>query len=242
VHIALNFLALVASLSAVPSQIPLVKQNLHSNLLPLPKIKATPSEQQALEKILKDANTAYSPGYSLIVFNPDPGDALPIRGWPLERFIATAKNLAAAFPEAFLVIIGLKRSRPFAQAFLDQIDAARCIDLTGRTPDLKSVVTLLELSRVLITNDSGPAHLAALTDVKSIVLYGPETPRLYGPLSEKSHCLFAEYSCSPCVSAFNHRYTPCNDNKCLQAISIEEVTARAKQAYMEAQAKQAANV
>jgi ADP-heptose:LPS heptosyltransferase len=76
---------------------------------------------------------------------------------------------------------------------------------------------------MLITNDSGPAHMAALTDIKVITIFGPETPALYGPLGPNAANIFAHFSCSPCLSAANHRHTICQDSKCLKAISVEEV-------------------
>lgn len=82
---------------------------------------------------------------------------------------------------------------------------------------------LLSLAHVLVTADSGPAHFASLTSIKNIVLFGPETPLLYGPLGQNTSCLFAGLACSPCLSAYNHRKTSCTDPKCMKAITVEEV-------------------
>jgi ADP-heptose:LPS heptosyltransferase len=74
----------------------------------------------------------------------------------------------------------------------------------------------------MVTNDSGPAHFAAVTSLPTFVLFGPETPTLYAPLGNTT-AIFAGLHCSPCVSAWNHRHTPCQDNKCLQAITPQAV-------------------
>jgi ADP-heptose:LPS heptosyltransferase len=76
---------------------------------------------------------------------------------------------------------------------------------------------------MLITNDSGPAHMAMLTPVKTVTIFGPETPALYGPLGKNATNIFANFSCSPCLSAANHRHTICQDSKCLKAISVDDV-------------------
>jgi ADP-heptose:LPS heptosyltransferase len=107
----------------------------------------------------------------------------------------------------------------------------RCIDLAGQTDSLTDFVNLLSLARVLVTNDSGPAHFASLVDVQSVVLFGPETPALYRPIGSATTVLYSNFSCSPCISAFNHRHTPCSDNKCLQAISVEQVYSAVTAAY-----------
>ena len=64
---------------------------------------------------------------------------------------------------------------------------------------------------------------AALTPVHAIVLFGPETPRLFGPLSSSSTVIWKELACSPCVSVFNHRLSPCRNNVCMQSITVDEV-------------------
>ncbi|MBW1804079.1 MAG: glycosyltransferase family 9 protein, partial [Deltaproteobacteria bacterium] len=79
-----------------------------------------------------------------------------------------------------------------------------------------------------ITNDGGPGHFASLTSIPAIILFGPETPLLYGPLDQKSTAIHASLSCSPCLTAYNHRDTPCDgDNMCLKAITTEEVLLKA---------------
>src|SRR5262245_41273125 len=78
------------------------------------------------------------------------------------------------------------------------------------------------ISTCMITNDSGPAHFASLTEMPTFVFYGPETPRLYGALGCTTP-IYAGLACSPCVAATNHRKTPCQDNVCLKIITPEHV-------------------
>jgi ADP-heptose:LPS heptosyltransferase len=74
----------------------------------------------------------------------------------------------------------------------------------------------------MLTNDSGPSHFSSVTGLHTVVLFGPETPALYGSLG-KSIPITAQLACSPCVSAANHRKTPCSDNACMRAITVEQV-------------------
>jgi len=76
---------------------------------------------------------------------------------------------------------------------------------------------------------AGPAGLAsavyaASEGLRTIVLFGPETPKLYQPLGP-SRAIYAGLACSPCVSASNHRKTACTDNVCMQAINVDQVFA-----------------
>jgi ADP-heptose:LPS heptosyltransferase len=222
-HIALNFLALVAALEAEAGQVPLVKADLRTQITPLPRLQITDEERAATEAILHRECPCLNERTPIFVFNPDPGDALPIRGWPLERFTETAARLLTAVPESVIAVIGLHRSQRYAAAMQAALGAERCLDLTGKTPSLRAMCALLTRAKLLTTNDSGPAHIASLTPTPAVVLFGPETPALYAPLSSNTQNLYGRYSCSPCLSAFNHRHTRCNDNRCLKAISVEEV-------------------
>jgi ADP-heptose:LPS heptosyltransferase len=98
--------------------------------------------------------------------------------------------------------------------------------LTTYTPTVRDVALLLHLGVLLITNDGGTGHFAALSPIASIVLFGPETPVLYGSLSPRAVNLHKPLSCSPCLTAYNHRRSPCDGNNvCLKSISPEEVLA-----------------
>jgi hypothetical protein len=88
------------------------------------------------------------------------------------------------------------------------------------------LLVLFCVADVLVTNDSGPGHFAALTSINTVVLFGPETPALFGPVGENQHALYAGLACSPCVSALNHRFSMCKNNVCMQAITVEQVYKR----------------
>jgi hypothetical protein len=69
-----------------------------------------------------------------------------------------------------------------------------------------------------------------MTPIASIVLFGPETPQLYGSLSPRAINLHKPLSCSPCLTAYNHRRSPCDGNNvCLKSIAPGEVLAAADQ-------------
>jgi len=227
-HMSLNFLALVYSLAGKEGEVPALKQNLREKYLPLPRHLVPRREREEMFIRLTSCCSRIEPDTHLILFNPDPGEALPIRGWPVDRFGEVAQALLNDYPQAFVILIGLTRARACARAIIEQVASPRCIDFTGRTDNLRELLALCSLAKLLITNDSGPAHIAALTDIHSIVLFGPETPDLYGPLSERSRSMYSHFSCSPCLSAANHRHTLCRDNLCLKAINTESVIAESR--------------
>lgn len=87
---------------------------------------------------------------------------------------------------------------------------------------LPALTALYNIASVLVTNDSGPAHFSAITPIRSIVLFGPETPRLYGGLGN-TESITADLACSPCVSAANQKNSACNDPVCMRMITPERV-------------------
>ena len=107
-------------------------------------------------------------------------------------------------------------------------ESSLCVDLTGYTSSVRELTVLLHLGALLIANDGGISHFASLTPIPAIVLFGPETPILYGSLSRRAVNLHKPLSCSPCLTAYNHRKSPCDgDNVCLKSISTDEVLAAA---------------
>ena len=222
-HMSKNFLALVFALTAEREETPLLKRNVEEALLPLPKYEVSEQQRGAVMRMLRDAGCVPAAETRLVIFNPDPGEALPIRGWPLDSYVKLARSLTQANPDIVVLVIGLPRSKEYAQALLEALPPGRCVDLTGKTQSLAEVVTLFTMSELLIGNDSGPAHFAALTDISILTLYGPETPALYGPLSSRAENVFSGFACSPCLSAANHRHSVCRDSQCLKRIGPESV-------------------
>ena len=102
-----------------------------------------------------------------------------------------------------------------------RIGHARAVNFAGKST-LADLPLLYSVSAVMVSNDSGPAHFASVTDMPTIVLFGPETPALYAPLGRVT-AITAGLACSPCVSAANHRKTACTDPVCMTAILPERV-------------------
>jgi ADP-heptose:LPS heptosyltransferase len=126
-----------------------------------------------------------------------------------------------------VLVTGVASERADAHRIVTTVGSDRVVDLAGQTT-LEDLLHLFDLADLLVTNDSGPAHFAALTDIPILVLFGPETPALYKPLSSNCVALYAGLACSPCVSAFNQKRTPCRDNRCLKVIGVAEVYAVAR--------------
>lgn len=166
-------------------------------------------------------------GKSLVLVSPS-GGILPIRAWPIEHYRRLCTDLLR--DGHAVAIIGLGRDRPLGQDLVAHCRSPHCVDLTGYTTSVRHLLALFHRASLLVANDGGPGQFAALTPVPTIMLFGPETPVLYGTLSTRAHHFHLGLPCSPCLTAYNHRTSPCDgDNQCLKRITPEQVLAKARE-------------
>jgi ADP-heptose:LPS heptosyltransferase len=223
IHAAHTFLDLVHALDAPPEQVPRVKRPRAMDCLDVPKISTDANAAAALWRKLRAVHAGIGPERKLVVINPNASDKFPMRRWPIESFTELARRLLED-PELFVLITGVAGEKPDAQYMCARLGSPRALDLTGQTT-MTELLHLFDLAHVLVTNDSGPAHFAALTGIREVVFFGPEVPERYRPLSANADVIHTGYSCSPCIGPLNQRRSPCNDNLCLKSIRIEEVAA-----------------
>ena len=223
-HIAQQFVTLADAI--LSHNVPTVKRLANATPLTLRPLVPGAGELEAARSKLYRTHPDIA-GRTLVFLCPGAG-LLPIRAWPLASFEQVARHFVEH--GVAVAIIGLPPDRKLANAIERACDGRLCVDLTGYTTSVRDVAVLLHLGALLITNDGGTGHFASLTPIPTIVLFGPETPVLYGSLSPRAVNMHRSLSCSPCLTAYNHRRSPCNgDNVCLKSISPEEVIGVANQ-------------
>jgi ADP-heptose:LPS heptosyltransferase len=156
-----------------------------------------------------------------IVINPNASDLRYERRWPAENFIALSKKIAETRPELKQIYIGGPSESEYVKAITEQLtDKPQIIDLSGKT-SIDELIEILRKTQLLITNDTGPMHLASCLNSSVIALFGPCSPSQYG-FGENVHVVYKNVYCSPCVHEFAH--PPCKgNNQCMQLISVDEV-------------------
>jgi len=222
-HISRQFVALATAMEN-GNGFPMVKRNVDEDVFSIPTLNPNADQQEDLKIRLK-SDFPETIGKDLVLLYPG-GGLLPIRAWPLNNFCRIAMDLVA---KGYVVgIIGMKEDAPLAEVISSSCQSRHCIDLTGYTRTIMELITLFHSASLLITNDGGPGHFASLTPIPTIIFFGPETPALYAPLDEKAVSLYVPLPCSPCLTAYNHRKSPCDGNNvCLKAIHPEEVFQKA---------------
>lgn len=221
-HMSRQFVSLVKVIDS--NAVPRSKYPLSVEKAGPPTVEFTPVEIEAMRTRLEnDFPTVRDK--RLVLIYPG-GGLLPIRAWPLNYFCQLAASL---LEKGYAVaVIGLAADKRLAQTILDVTGNSNCIDLTGYTKTIRELMLIFQFASLLVTNDGGPGHFAAMTPVASIIFYGPETPILYGPMDPKAIVFHEPISCSPCLTAYNHRNSPCDgDNQCLKQILPQRVTSKA---------------
>jgi len=228
-HTSIAFRLMVDALDHSPQELPAFAGRSDPPDTPLPEFRASADEVGEVEHIVRQATGSDRVG-PLVLLNGNCSDILPVRRWPPERYVELAGRLIEAFPELYVAFTGAPDEAAYAEQLVRQVDSQRCACLAGKTT-LRQLLILYTLAEVLVTNDSGPAHFAALTPIDVVTLFGPETPALFAARTPRNHVLWSALPCSPCVNAYNDRLTPCRNNICLQKISVEQVFDEVSRTY-----------
>jgi ADP-heptose:LPS heptosyltransferase len=157
------------------------------------------------------------------VLHPGSGDNFPGRRWPVERFAAVAARLHARHGGSLFVTGGVGE-RPLATELTAELAAQGIAarDLSGAL-DLPELLALLSASDLLLSNDTGPVHLANALRRPVVALFGPNSPRLYGPLGANQRALYHPPPCSPCLTNQNAKSSGCTLPICILRIAVDEV-------------------
>jgi ADP-heptose:LPS heptosyltransferase len=186
-----------------------------------PVFRAHPNERAEVDALLQRENPRLGDA-PLILLNPNASDLLPLRRWPLPRYVELARKLLERYPDLFVAFTGAPAEAEAINRLVDNVGSDRAIGLAGKTT-LRQLLVLYTRSVILVTNDSGPAHFASMTPIHVVTLFGPETPALFAARSPNASALWAGIACSPCVNAANNRQSVCQNNLCMQAITVEQV-------------------
>ena len=143
-----------------------------------------------------------------------PGARWNNKRWPVQNFAELVRLLATEFPDVRFAILGNDDDKPLGK-IIACAEPARCLNLCGQT-SLPEMVEWLRLSELMITNDTGPMHVAAALGKPLVTLFGPTEPRRTGPYGQLENVLRINLPCSPCLKSHCHYEKP---NECLKAIS-----------------------
>jgi lipopolysaccharide heptosyltransferase II len=148
-----------------------------------------------------------------------PGARWVNKRWPIESFAELARQLAVESTELRFAILGGKADIPLGE-IIARAAPDRCLDLTGKT-SLLEMVEWIRLSELMVTNDTGPMHVAAALGKPVIALFGPTEPLRTGPYGQVHRAL--QLRSLPCVPCFKDTCAFSKPFECLRGLSPSSV-------------------
>lgn len=180
-------------------------------------LRVSDGRQQAARTTLNQLGA--SPARPLAILCPGSVNSRAKR-WPAERFAELADQLSEAGKD--VVLIGSPAEVEVTNEVLAR-SRSKPIALTGKTT-VGQAVALISIADVLISNDTGPAHIGAALGTPTLVIFGPTNPLTTYPLSPTAEMIRRPPECAPCML----RDCPI-DHRCMTAISAGDVFERAMQ-------------
>ena len=155
-----------------------------------------------------------------------PGARWENKRWPVNYFAGLVRLLAEKFPATRFAVLGNREDRPLGE-IISRAAPERCLNLCGEM-SLLEMIEWVRLCDLMVTNDTGPMHVAAALGKPVIALFGPTEPRRTGPYGQLENVLRIELPCSPCLSS---DCTYAKPNECLNAISPATVFERVQKQF-----------
>lgn len=211
-HVARNFRVLAGGEDGQPVQ--------PDELSPL---RFDADDERAVAELL--AGHGIAPGSGVCVLNPNAGSLSLERRWPPPNFAELATRLARHDGLA-VVLIGSAGEAPYTEqvrALAQEAPGAPIVNLAGRL-SVRQLAALLARALGVVSNDSGPMHLAAALGAPTLGLFGPETPVMYAPLGREVRSLYRPTPCSPCINVHDNKVASCiyGRPECLVNITVDE--------------------
>ena len=189
---------------------------------PRMRLQVTREEADAMEKRL--SSLGIPPGKRILGINPGATYGSAKRWYP-DRFSAVAESLSEEWG-ASVVLMGSAPERPLSE----EIEASmrrKPVNLAGRT-SVRELMALLSRCAFLVTNDSGPMHIAAALGVPLVAIFGPTDWRTTSPWTENAKVVRVDVDCSPC------RLRECDrGHECMLGVTAEMVVETARRLYSE---------
>ncbi len=166
--------------------------------------KIVPSEHERAQLRTKLAKFGIRPSDPLFVINPNtsPDLAPEARKWPADRYAGLADELVAHTPNARVCFIGAPHEREYVQSVVDRCKTQRRHNIAGEV-SLRELLVLFAESKLVVSNDSGPMHMACLVDAPVIGLFFADSPALFAPIGSNVRSVAPDLYSIPLFSVYN---------------------------------------
>jgi len=176
------------------------------------QIDATSEERSDARKLLSAEGIAN--GSPFLVLNPGAAYGSAKR-WPEDRFAGVADALARQL-QLGVALIGSAAEAAIASQVRDAMKTPAAV-LSGKT-SLEALIGVLAESSLLVTNDSGPMHIATALGIPTVAVFGSTDDRITGPWGARTRIVKHPVECSPCLL----RECPI-DHRCMNRVTVDDV-------------------
>lgn len=162
-----------------------------------------------------------------IIINPNASDLRIERRWSAENFTELIGQLLTEFPLHDIILIGSANEQAYVTTIAATFqDEKRIKNLSGKTT-IPELLAIIGSASLIITNDTGPMHLATAMNKRTVALFGPCSPAQYA-IGENLFPIYNNLYCSPCVHEFI--IPPCKgNNSCMKTIEVTTVFSACQQ-------------
>jgi lipopolysaccharide heptosyltransferase I len=164
---------------------------------PMPLIK----ESENVKKLKEDIGD-----YAVLV---------PGARWKTKRWLPANFGKLASMLDIKTVIVGSSSDTEIAKG-IEFCSGGKVLSMAGKS-DIKELISIIRGARYVITNDSGPMHIAAAFGIPVVAIFGPTNPVRTGPYGKNNIIVKSDISCAPCYKK------NCKSVKCMDDVSVEEV-------------------
>ncbi|MTI59135.1 MAG: lipopolysaccharide heptosyltransferase II [Firmicutes bacterium] len=178
----------------------------------IPQLSLSPEASQGIKAFLEGEGVI--PGDRLVALNT--GGTWPTKRWPAVRFAELADALVKNY-DVRPVLTGGKSDLGRVDEIVSLM-ASEPITAAGRT-SLEELAALMEYCELVISNDSGPVHVAAAVGTPTITIFGPSDDIKYRPLGEKHKIVKTGIDCRPC----GEHQCPQGHHRCMRDIDVNDI-------------------
>jgi len=197
-----------------------------------PRITPSRAERAALRRKL---GPRVAPGDPIIVLNPNTSTVLApdARKWPEDRYAALAGRLLRQLPGARVVCIGAADERAYVERIAGLVGSPRVFSTAGEL-SLREILTLFAEASLVVSNDSGPMHLACLVDAPIVGLFFGESPTLFAPIGSNVRVVAPALYSIPLYTVYNGKDVnlgrPAGEvtNTVARTVSVDQVMAEVR--------------
>jgi ADP-heptose:LPS heptosyltransferase len=197
------------------------------------KLKKFLIEEELKAKIRhKLKECGWQEGQEVILINPNASQDLAtnVRKWPEKNFAKLTEEIIKFYPNSIVFYIGSKTEYRASEKIINNVSSVyfdKVVNFSGQS-NLVELIALFSISNVFITIDSGPAHLASLTNIPIVDLFFADTPILFAPLTDKKEIIFSDLYSVPLYTVYSGKDPHVTENKAACTIQYQEVFAAVK--------------